>query len=119
MSYRSMLTKGKKNKTYVDIKGKTRTPNGQGGYVTTDSLKYSNILCRFNSLPKREEIMAYDKSTVFADYFVFLEYLSGVDEDDILVKTDDSREFAIKLIMDWDEDRNMMKLACLELGRND
>jgi len=46
-------------------------------------------------------------------------YLSAVKEGDRLIKTDDSREFEVKLIQDWDEDRNYMKLAVLEVGRNE
>ena len=114
-----MLTTGKGNITKVNITQWVSVPDGAGGFVDTWAAIYFNITCRFNALPKREEIIAYNKTTVFANQYVYLMYLSAIKEGDRLIKTDDSREFEVKLIQDWDEDRNYMKLAVLEVGRNE
>lgn len=117
MSYRSMLTTGKKRKTFVNITSEQLVEDGQGGFVRTWTTIYKRILARMNALTTKEMQVLYQKQDVNANYTVNLEYLSGIEEGQRLVKLDDSREFAIKLVMDWDEDRDMLKLACLEVER--
>jgi len=114
-----MLTTGKGNITKVNIVQETLTADGAGSFTSVWTTIYFNITCRFNALPKREEIIAYNKTTVFANQYVYLMYLSAIKEGNRLIKTDDGREFEVKLIQDWDEDRNYMKLAVLEVGRNE
>ena len=117
MSYRSMLKTGKKKPTYCNIKAKIRTSDNQGGFTTTWAIIYRRILCRFNALSSEEIAVLWDKQAILADYKVNLEYLSGIKEGNRLIKMDDSREFEIKLKMDWDEDNQMLTLACHEIGR--
>ena len=119
MSIRSMLKTGKQNATYCNILDMTDISDDQGGYTSTDAVVYYDVLCRFNTLQTKESIIAYDKASTLADSLVFLEYLSGLKEGQRLKKLDDDREFTIKLIMDWDEDQNYMKLAVQEIERSE
>jgi len=113
-----MLTQGKKNATFVNVKRITDTDDGQGGFSGgTPSVLYFRVPCRFNAMTEKEIALIADKQDVKAEYKVFLEYRSGIQEGDFLIKTDDNRQFNIKLIMDWDEDKRMMRLAVAEEGR--
>ena len=113
MSFASLLD------STVDIK--RSNPGGittGGGYAApSEAAIYMSVPCRFETLTKKLEIMAYDKQAVFPDYFVYMEYRSGIQESDILVK--DGREFAIKLVEDWSEQGEYLKLAVSELKRGE
>lgn len=119
MSVRSMLKTGKANATYVNIKSSSSgAEDALGGYTgPSRAVIYTNVLCRFNALTTKEVAIFSDKQDVKANYYVYMEYMSGIKETDRLVKIDDGREFDVKLILDWDEDRNYMKLAVLEVAR--
>lgn len=92
--------------------------NPIGGYsAPTESILYMDVPCRFETLTKKLEIMAYDKQAVFPDYFVYMEYRSGIKEGDILVK--DGRKFAIKFVEDWSEQEEKLKLAVSEIKRGE
>ena len=119
MSFRSMLKTGKKTASYSDIKREVLTEDEYGGYTTTWVIKHRRVLCRFNALSATTQALLWSKQATLADYYIYLEYLSDIKEGDRLIKMDDSREFEVKLKMDWDEDRSMLKLACLEVGRNE
>ncbi len=111
MSYRSLLN------TTVHIKRLTKTADNQGGYTSTWTFIHYRVPCRFNALASRETILAYDKQKVFANYYVYLEYLSDIKEGDRLYLG--TRAFVVKLIVDWDETHDMMKLAVLEIARGE
>jgi len=88
-----------------------------GGYSdTTYTVLYRRVPCRFETLTKKLEIIAYNKEAVFPDYYVYMEYWSGIKEGDILEK--DGRTFEIKLVENWSEAGKYMKLAVVELGRD-
>lgn len=90
--------------------------DGQGGYAaSTWNLLYPNVRCRFESLPKNEEILAYDRVTVYPDYYVYLVYRSGIREGDRIYH--DSREFEIKLVENWSEQERYLQLAVTEIKR--
>jgi len=103
--------------TEVNVRRTTQVADGQGGYTTTTAIILRRLPCRFNALTSKDLMLAYDKQKVFANYVCFLEYESNVREGDELIKTDDSRVFEVKLKMDWDEKKNYLKLAVLELDR--
>lgn len=101
----------------VDVQRTTRVADGSGGWTTAGTLILRAIPCRFNALGTRDMIMAYDKPIVFADSLCFMGYQASIREGDMLIKCDDSRQFEVKLLMDWDEARNYLKLAVRELAR--
>jgi SPP1 family predicted phage head-tail adaptor len=111
MSYRSLL-----NST-IDIKRQTKVADGQGGYTSTWAVVHRNVPCRFNALASRETTLAYDKQKVFANYYVYLEHLGDVKEGDRIYLG--TRAFVVKLIVDWDELSDQMKLAVLEIARGE
>lgn len=111
MSFRSLL-----NST-VSIYRKTDTADGQGGYTSAWASIHSSIKCRFNALTSREAMLTYDKTVVFANYVIYLEHISGLLEGDHIYLG--TRKFEIKLIQDWDEVGKYLKLAVLEIGRNE
>lgn len=112
MSFRSLLN------NVVTIKRPTYTVGSDGRQTVTYAVLYRRVKCRFEALQGKETIISYDKKSVFANYFVHLEYLSGIKEGDRLY-TDRGREFEVKLALNWDEANKLGKLAVLELGRNE
>lgn len=106
MSYKSLL-----NKT-VDIKRKTQTSDLQGGYTSTWATIHQSVKCRFYPLSSKEAMLSYNKASVFANYFIYLEYISGLAEGDRVYLG--TRIFEIKLVIDWDETNKYMKLAAME-----
>ena len=114
MSYETMLKTGKARPTYVNIKSQTLTADGYGGYTNAWAIMYRRISARFNAMTSKEIQMLHDKQEVLADFSVNMKYRSGITEGMLLVKTDDSRTFEIKLVMDWDEDKTQLKLAVKE-----
>lgn len=111
MSFRGLLD------SEVDIKREsTVTDDLGGGGAVSYSVLYRRVPCRFETLTKKLEIIAYDQTAIFPDYYVYLEYRSGVIEGDHIILG--GREFEIKLIEDWSEQGQYMKLAVVELKRN-
>ena len=117
MSYESMLRTGKRNATTVTIKREVETADGYGGYTTSTAVLYRRVPCRFNELNEKDIALLWDKQAVLANCVVYLEYVGGLQEDDMLIRDSDSREFNIKLVQDWDADRQMLRLTVLEQGR--
>jgi len=136
MSFRSMLSAGKEQATRVNIKQETYLTGGiykaykygqvtygpymtdsYGGYLKSWGVVHWRIPCRFNALTTKELGVVAHKQEVKADFSVYLQYISGIKEGDRLIDLSDSREYEISLVMDWDEDRSMMKLAVSEMGR--
>lgn len=111
MSFRNLLD------SEVDIKRSSSAVDdiGGGGAVSY-SVLYRRVPCRFETLTKKLEIIAYDQSAVFPDYYVYMEYRSGIIEGDHLFLG--SRTFEIKLVEDWSEQETYMQLAVVELKRN-
>jgi len=111
MSFASLL-----NQT-VDIKRKVQTADGQGGYTTAWSVIHRRVPCRFQALTSKETMLTYDKSSVFANYYVHMEHLSDIAEEDRLYLG--ARAFDIKLVQDYAEVGKYLKLAVLEIGRGE
>ncbi len=112
MSFQSLLD----SNVSIKRRGGTTDSLGGGGSITWN-LIYSNVPCRFETLSHREAVFAYDKKTVYPDYYVYLEYRSGIKEGDCVFKG--GRKFEIKLIEDWSEQGKYMKLTVAELGRGE
>ncbi len=110
MSFATMLD------TTCDIEQDVDVADGQGGYTTTQSTIHANVPCRFASLDKKLEITAYNKTAVFPDYFVFMEYLA-IDET-MRIKWE-GRTFEINHIRDWSHQNRMLKIAVTEIKRNE
>lgn len=104
--------------TTVNIK--KRSPGGDtmggGGTITYDFV-YKRVPFRFESLDKREEMLAYDKKTTYPDYYGYCEYRSGIKEGQVIFHNSD--RFEIKLVQDWSKQKRMMRLSLTELTRNE
>ena len=92
-------------------------PDGQGGYLPPSwNILYKRIKAAIVLIPKGEQILQYDKKDVFAEFFIYMEYLSGVKEGHRIYWGD--RVYGIKLVLPWREKGRFMKLACVEIGRD-
>ena len=111
MSFKSLL-----NST-VDIYRKTDTADGQGGYTSAWAAIHSGKKCRFQALTSKEAVLTYDKTAIFANYYVHMEHISGLAEGDRIYLG--TRKFEVKLVQDWDEVGKYLKLAVLEIGRGE
>lgn len=110
MSFASLLD------TTCTIQANIETSDGQGGYTITWADQFINVPCRFESLDKKLEIIAYDNSAVFPDYWVYMEYLNITESMRI---TWEGRTFTINHVRDWSHQKKMLKIAVTELGRNE
>ncbi len=91
-------------------------PDGQGGYLAaTWNVLYPRLRCRFESLPKDEEILGYDKKVVYPGYYVYLVYRSGIKEGDRIYHN--GRQFEIKLVENWSEQERYLQLIVTEIER--
>ena len=94
--------------------------DGMGGYLAATiaaswSVLYPHVRCRFESLPKAEEALAYDAKITYPDYYVYLVYRSGIKEG--MRIHHNSRQFEIKLVENWSEQEKYLQLAVTELTR--
>lgn len=90
--------------------------DGMGGRAaSTWSVLYPHVRCRFESLPKAEEALAYDTNITYPDYYVYLVYRSGIKEG--MRVYHNSRQFEIKLVENWSEQERYLQLAVTELTR--
>lgn len=91
--------------------------DGMGGYLPdTWTSIHKKVKFAIVLIPKEEQIIQYDKANVFAEFFIYLEYLSGIKEGQRVYWG--SRVFEIKLVLPWREKGRFMKLACVEVGRD-
>ena len=91
-------------------------PDGAGGYTASSwGVLYAHVRCRFESLPKAEEALAYDKTITYPDYYVYLVYRSGIKEGMRIYHN--SRQFEIKLVENWSEQERYLQLAVTEIMR--
>ena len=90
--------------------------DGMGGYAASSwGILYSRVRCRFESLPKEEEILGHDKKTTYPDYYIYLVYRSGIKEGHRIYHN--GRQFEIKLVENWSEQEKYLQLAVTELAR--
>jgi len=102
----------------ISIKRPSKVVDDIGGEgSTTYAVLYTNVPCRFETLTRKLEVIAYNKDAVYPDYYVYLEHRSGIKEGDRIYLG--SREFEIKLIEDWSEQGKYLMLAVVELGRGE
>ena len=91
-------------------------PDGAGGYTASSwGVLYAHVRCRFESLPKAEEALAYDKTITYPDYYVYLVYRSGIKEGMRIYHN--GRRFEIKLVENWSEQERYLQLAVTEITR--
>lgn len=102
----------------VDIIRQTQTTDGQGGFTTADTYLYRRVKCRFEATMGTPEVAAYGAVGVFPDFTVYLNYISGIKEGDRLVDRN-SKQFEIKIIDDWSKQGKYIRLAVVEIGRNE
>ena len=110
---------GQLDKT-VSIQGFTKgAPDGMGGYLPGSWAPiYKKIKAAFVITTLRfqgEQILAYGKKNVFAEVFIYLEYLSGIKEGQRVHW--ESKVYEINFVAPWQEKERFMKLACVEVGR--
>ena len=90
--------------------------DGMGGHAASSwGMLYPHVRCRFESLPKAEEALAYDTKITYPDYYVYLVYRSGIKEGMRIYHN--SRQFEIKLVENWSEQERYLQLAVTELTR--
>jgi len=101
----------------VDIKERAKGGDtmGGGGAITYTDV-YLNVPFRFESLDKKEEMLAYDKKTTYPDYYGYCEYRANIKGGQVVIFN--SRYFEIKLVQDWSEQGKYMRLSLVELTRN-
>jgi len=88
-----------------------------GASSTTWNILYPNIKCRFENVGRKQEMLVYNKDTVYPDYYVYIESRSGIKEGDRIVFS--NRDFEIKLVEDWSEQDRYMRLSVVELTRGE
>lgn len=105
--------------SFCDVKEETLgDPDGAGGYeLSTWSIIYRRVPCCWETLTRKLEILAYDKTASYPDFYVYMEFHSGINERCRLVRN--GKEFAIKLIEDTKFMGELMKLAVAELKRGE
>lgn len=92
-------------------------PDGMGGYNPAGwNTIYKRVKAAIVLIPKKEQIIKYDKIDVFAEFYIYMEYLSGVKETQRIHWG--SKVYEIKLVLPWREKGRFMKTACVEIGRN-
>ena len=90
--------------------------DGMGGFaVATWGILYTRVKCRFETLQKKEMIIAYDKKEVYPDCFVYLVFRSGIKEGQRIYFN--GEEFEIKLIEPWSKQRKYLQLSVTEIKR--
>ena len=107
---------GQLDKT-VSIKDFTEgASDGAGGYLPGSWAPiYKQVKAAIVLIHKGEQIIGYDKKNVFAEFFWYLESLSGVKEGQRIYWS--GRIYEIKLVLPWQEKGRFMKLACIEIAR--
>ena len=94
---------------------------GSGGRQTvTWSILYRRVPIELQPLASRETVIAYDRKNWFANYWAYLEKLTGIKEGDRFY-LDNSREFEIKLVMSdsLGNRTGLMKLAVSEIAKGE
>jgi len=111
-----MSFQGHLNKTIKIKEEVAGAADGMGGTAAPIwSTIHKQVKAAIVLIPKKEQIIQYDKIDVFAEFFIYLEHLSGVREGQEVHYG--SRKFAIKLVLPWREKGRFMKLACVEIAR--
>ena len=90
--------------------------DGMGGTLPSTWVTiHKRIKAAIVLIPKKEQIIQYDKIDVFAEFYIYMEHLSGVKETQRICWG--TRVYGIKLVLPWREKARFMKLACVEIGR--
>ena len=90
--------------------------DGMGGHAASSwGVLYPHVACRFESLPKEEEILGYDKKTVYPDYYLYLVHRSGIKEGMRIYYK--GRQFEIKLDENWSEQAKYQQLLLTDITR--
>ena len=111
MSFAGQLDKTISIKDFIE-----GTSDGMGGYLPGSWASiYKQVKAAIVIISKGEQILAYDKKNVFAEFFWYLEHLSGVKEGQRIYWG--GKIYEIKLVLPWQEKSRFMKLACIEIAR--
>ena len=102
----------------VSIEAYTKgASDGMGGYLPgTWAPIYKKVKAGLVLISREQQILAYDKKNVFAEFYWYLEYLSAIKEGQRVCWG--SKVYEIKLVLPWEEKKRFMKLACVEVGRS-
>jgi len=108
--------------TAADILAETLTADGQGGFSgsgTYTTVVYRRVPCRFENVSAKllEKSLLYAKQAIYPDYFVYMEYRSGIKEGHAIKK--DGRTWLVKLIHDWSEQNKIIWCEVVEKGRSE
>jgi head-tail adaptor len=111
LSFRSIL--GAKFQNYADFKRSTLAADGGGGGTRSWTTIYHRVPCRLNMLGSQDERVTWDQTKVMAEAILYIEHRSGLNEGDRAYLG--SRAFDIRLIQNWDEAGQYLKLAVVEV----
>ena len=111
MSFPSLLD------SKCDIKRESLTSDGQGGYTEAYITLYKRVPCRFENVGRGrdEAIIAHDKVEVYPDFYIYIEYRSGIHEGYHI--THGGKTYEIKLVEDWSKQNQKMRLTVVEDDR--
>ena len=116
MSFPSLLD------STADIFAEALSSDSQGGYSgsgTYTTVVYRRVPCRFENIAAKllEKSLLYAKQAIYPDYFVYMEYRSGIKEGHAIKK--DGRTWLIKLIHNWSEQNKIITCEVVEKGRTE
>jgi len=102
------------------FKRPTYTTGSGGRQTVTWSVLYRRVPIELEPLASRETIISYDKKNWFAQFYCYLERLTGIKEGDRFY-LDNGREFEVKLIISdsFSKHTGLMKLAVSEIARGE
>ena len=107
--------------SFCDVKGEVPgDKDGAGGFLaSTWAIIYRRVPCCWEmiSMQRKIEILAYDKTAIIPDIYVYMEFRTGINESCRLVK--DGKEFNIKLVEDTKLMGIYMKLGVAELKKGE
>jgi len=111
MSYASLLPH------LCNVSRTTRTADGMGGYTSAESVVLRRVPCRFDAMSSKTLAIYADKLGTLAGFTVYMEAGRRVLEGDLLIKTDDSRQFDVLLVKNYDELGKYLTVECVERAR--
>ena len=99
------------------IKRESLTSDGQGGYTETYITLHKRVPCCFENVSRDRDsaIVAHDKVEVYPDFYIYMEYRSGIYEGCHVIHG--GKKYDIKLIEDWSKQNQKMRLTVVELDR--
>jgi len=99
------------------IKKESLTHVGGGNYTSTYITLHKRVPCRFENVSRDQDhaIITKDKVEVYPDFYIYLEYRTGIYEGCHIIHG--GKTYEIKLVEDWSKQKKKMRLSVVELDR--